>query len=277
MDAAWDFKQFKAAFKQLSGLDLDCYKDRQMERRIRQLIEREGYGDLPTFLARLREDREVLHKFLDFIPINTSHFFRDEKVYDYLRHTVLLELLQRHERINIWSMGCSRGEEPYSVAIILNELGALDRARLLASDIDDKALAMARKGFYTWHQVEKVPLPLLKKYFEARDGGYYICNRIKEAVSFQKHNFLTPIYREMPPMDLVLCRNVFIYLKPGVQAWIVEQIAKLITPGGYLVTGCAEIINNLQPFGLERMSVAVYRKSEARSRKSEAEPGVLRP
>jgi chemotaxis protein methyltransferase CheR len=268
MRAAWDFKQFKAAFKQISGLDLDCYKDRQMERRIRQLIVREGYGDLSKFLARLRADREVLHKFFNYITINTSVFFRDEKVYDYLRQTVLVELLQRHERINIWSMGCSRGEEPYTLAIILNELGALDRAYILASDIDDQARALARKGFYTPHQLEKVPPLLLKKYFEPGDGGYRISSRIKEAVTFQKHNFLTPIYRELPPMQLVMCRNVFIYFKSGVQAWIVEQIADLITPGGYFVTGCAEIINNTRLFGLERKSAAVYQKSEVGGQKS---------
>ncbi|MEW5785271.1 MAG: protein-glutamate O-methyltransferase CheR [Bacillota bacterium] len=257
-----DFAEFKEKFYQFSGLNLDCYKDRQMERRIRQFIDRENYGNFSCFLDKLREDPEVLHNFFNYITINTSGFFRDEKVYEYLQNTVLVELLKQHDRINIWSMGASRGEEPYTLAIILNELSALGRANILASDIDDKARAMAQEGCYAAHQLEKMPPALLKGYFEQRNGGYYISDRIKKAVTFQKHNFLAPIYGEMSLMQLVLCRNVFIYFKTNVQDWMIEQIARLIVPGGFFVTGCAEFVNNPQRYGLERKIPAVYHKRQ---------------
>lgn len=262
MNEVWDFGRFKEKFFQISGLDLDSYKDRQMERRIRQLIDREGYGTYFKFIQKLKEDPDTLHRFFNYLTINTSGFFRDSKIYDYLHNIALKELLKRHERINVWSMGCSRGEEPYTLAIILNELSALGRAKIFASDLDDKARAAAQEGCYVPHQLAKMPPPLLEQYFTQRNGGYYISDRIKKSVIFEKHNFLAPIYKDLPPMQLVLCRNVFIYFKMEVQDWIVGQIANLITPGGYFITGCAEFVNNPQRFGLERTIPAVYQKQK---------------
>lgn len=261
MTEEMDFAQFKTEFFKISGLDLDSYKNQQMERRVRHLVNREGYGGFCSFLEKLGEDPAVLHKFLNYVTINTSSFFRDTRVYDYLRNSALAELLERHERIKIWSMGCSRGEEPYSVAIILNELSALDRADILASDIDDKARAMAEEGRFAPYQVDKVPPPLLATYFARQINGHYlICDRIKKAVTFARHNFLAPACYNRPPMHLVLCRNVFIYFKPDVQERIVERVAGLITGGGFFVVGCAEFVNNPQRFHLERKIPAVYQK-----------------
>lgn len=260
MSEAWDFKQFKEQFHQISGLDLDRYKDRQMERRIRQLMEREGYSSGCQLIGRLREDPGTMDHFLNYLTINTSGFFRDTKIYDYLRDYALPDLLQRHPHIKIWSMGCSRGEEPYTLAIILSELSALGRADILASDLDDQVRAAAREGCFAAHQLTRVPPPILEKYFSRQNGAYHIHNRIKQSVSFKKHNFLKPIYGALPKMQLVLCRNVFIYFKLDVQDWIVGQVAGLITPGGYFVTGCAEFVNDPRRFGLERKVPAVYQK-----------------
>jgi len=161
----WDFTRFKKEFFQYTGLDLDCYKDKQMERRISQLLVREGFDDLSVFFGTIKTDKEQLHKFYTYLTINTSVFYRDGKIYDYLQKTALIDLLKKFDRLNIWSMGCSHGEEPYTLALILDELSALSRASIMASDIDDKVLDMAREARYTINQLEKVPPNILKSAF----------------------------------------------------------------------------------------------------------------
>ncbi len=258
MKDSWDFPQFKKEFFQFTGLDLDSYKDKQMERRITQLIVREGYDGLGSFFKALKGSKDHMHKFYNYLTINTSVFYRDTKVYDYLQKTAMPDLLKKFDRLNIWSMGCSHGEEPYTIALILDDLKAFNRADILASDIDDKVMEMAREGKYVANQLEKVPPHVLKKAFEQVDGFYYLHQSYKRAVKFQKHNFLSPIYKNVSTKQLVLCRNVFIYFKVEVQEWIIEQVSKLIAPGGYFIIGSAEFINTPERFKLERKIPSVY-------------------
>ncbi len=260
MQETWDFTKFKKEFHGFTGLNLESYKDKQMERRITQLVVREGYGDLRAFFSSLKTEKETLHKFYNYLTINTSVFYRDTKIYDYLQSKVFVDLLSRFDRINIWSMGCSHGEEPYSLALMLEELGAFNRASITASDIDEKALAMAKEGKYSLNQLEKVPADIFNKAFVKREDGYYLDPRYKKVVSFQKHNLLDPIYKNIPARQLVLCRNVFIYFKTEVQEWIVEQISNLIPTGGYFIIGCAEFINKPEKFKLERKIPSIYEK-----------------
>ena len=258
MKEKWDFTRFKKEFFQFTGLDLDCYKDKQMERRISQLLVREGYDDLSVFFGTIKADKEQLHKLYTYLTINTSVFYRDGKIYDYLQKTALVDLLKKFDRLNIWSMGCSHGEEPYTLALILDELSALSRASIMASDIDDKVLEMAREARYTSNQLEKVPPAILKNAFTCEDGCYYLIPKYKRVINFQKHNLLDPIYKNISPLHLALCRNVFIYFKTEVQESIIEQVSKRIVPGGYFIIGSAEFINKPERFKLERKIPSVY-------------------
>ena len=260
MKGDWDFAKFKKSFKAFTGLDLESYKDKQMERRIGQLVKREGYNDLSQFLEALKQSSDVLHKFYNYLTINTSAFFRDKKVYDHIEQTALPALLKNHNRLTIWSVGCSHGEEPYTIALILDKLKALERARIIASDIDDKALEMAKAGCYIKSQVDKVPPAVLKTAFTEEDSAYYIDERYKKAVEFNKKNFLEPIYSSMPALQMALCRNVFIYFKTDIQEWIIGHIAKLIVPDGYFIIGSAEFINRPERFKLARIIPSVYIK-----------------
>ncbi len=261
MKDTWDFKRFKKEFNQYTGLDLECYKDKQMERRIGQLIDREGYDDLSSFFKALKTSDDNLHKFYSYLTINTSVFYRDTKIYDYLQKEVLPDILNKFDRLSIWSVGCSHGEEPYTIALILDDLKSLGRAKIYASDIDDRALEMAREGRYAPNLLEKVPPQILKSGFTEKNGHYYLNQRYKQAVSFQKQNFLSPIYKNMSKMHLALCRNVFIYFKVEIQEWIIEQVSELIPKGGYFIIGCAEFINKPERFKLERQIPSVYQKT----------------
>lgn len=260
MKEKWDFIRFKKEFNSFTGLDLGSYKDRQMERRITQLIEREGFDGLQSFFKEMKTDSDLLHKFYNYLTINTSVFYRDTKIYDYLQKKAVPDLLKKFDRVNIWSLGCSHGEEPYSLALIFDDLSALNRVDITASDIDDKALEMAREAKYTYNQLEKVPKHLLKSAFVQENGFYYLHSSYKKVIKFKKQNLLTPIYKNVSPVQLALCRNVFIYFKIEVQEWIVEQISKLVSPGGYFIIGCAEFINKPERFKLERQIPSIYLK-----------------
>ena len=261
MQSNWNFARFNEEFFKMTGLNLDSYKDKQMERRINQLLSREGYEGLSDFFAALKKDKELLHKFYNYLTINTSVFFRDTRIYDFLHNKALPDLVGSFDKINIWSIGCSRGEEPYSIAIMLDDLSALTRTKIYASDIDDKALEMAKAAQYTYNQIEKVPEHLRKRSFSENNKLYYLDDRFKNAVSFYKHNFLNPIYSDMPAMHLALCRNVFIYFKIEIQEWMIDQISRLVLPGGYFIIGCAEFINKPEKFNLSRIIPAIYKKS----------------
>jgi len=261
MTATADFSVFKTDFYKNFGLNLDNYKERQMERRILQLLGKENIESYSALISKLKREPNFLSDFLCYLTINTSEFFRDPRVYDYLRQQALYDLLDRHQKINIWSMGCSRGEEPYTLAILLSELNALNRAKILASDFDDKARAEAKKGYYSSYQLKNIPPEILTTYFNQHNGGYQVKDKIKEAVNFEKHNFLENIYQQLPQMHLVLCRNVFIYFKLEVQEWIIDQLSKIIAPDGYLIIGCSEFIGKPEQHNLIKVKPAIYQKA----------------
>lgn len=257
------YQEFLRKVRLLTGLDLESYKERQMERRIRQLLQREKL-DFGSFYARLAGSTAAKEDFLEYLTINTSAFFRDEHIYAYLADKAIGELLREHGRIKIWSAGCATGEEPYTLSIILHELGAGHRAEILAGDIDPGVLEKAERGCYQPRQVQKVAPGLKRKYFDRREDCYYFRDRYKQMITFRRQNLLKELNVPAGPVQLILCRNVFIYFKAGVQEKLIEHFSALLPEGGYLVTGCTEMITRPQYFDLERKIPAIYRKVRRR-------------
>ncbi len=259
MTEEWTYDDFTEKLLFLTGLDLSSYKDRQMERRIRQLMTRkkQNFCNLYSELVHDGTEREL---FLNYVTINTSEFYRDESVYEYLSGHVFPQLLNRCHELNIWSAGCSTGEEPYTLSMIAHELRAGARVKILATDIDHQALEKASLGRYSIRQLEKVPPHLRTKYFTFESGSYCLRERYRKAVTFYQHNLLSPFDPTIPTMQLILCRNVFIYFKIEIQERLIEQFSTQLATGGYFVTGCVEIIKNPARFALERKIPAVYKK-----------------
>lgn len=260
MTRSWTYYDFARKLYLLTGLDLESYKYRQMERRIRQLMVRKNLDNFLNFYTVLATNEVERQQFLNYITINTSEFFRDKQVFDYLSTRVLPDLLSSYRNLNIWSAGCSTGEEPYTLSIIAHELQAGTRVKILASDIDHCALKKASLGKYHSRQMEKVPPHLANKYFEHINDCFYIREHFKKAVNFRQHNLLTLCNETISPMQLILCRNVFIYFKVEIQERLIEQFSGLLTTGGYFVTGCVEMISYPARFGLEKQIPAVYKK-----------------
>lgn len=256
----WDYNEFKSNFHLKTGLDLNSYKDRQMERRIRQMIQREKRGGFRDFFILLNEDPSAMHSFLSYLTINTSGFFRDAAVYDNLKNIVFPQLLSGFDRLRIWSAGCASGEEPYTLAIILNHMSVLQKCRVLSSDIDEKALEKARAGCYSRRQMENVPPPVVRNCFIREGENFFILDKFKKAVTFYRVNLLESIPETFQNVHLILCRNVFIYLKAEAQEKIINGFCRCLQPGGFFIIGCAEYIGNPSGFGLERKYPSVYQK-----------------
>jgi len=257
----WTYEDFKKNFKKKTTLDLDSYKQRQMERRIRQMMDREGCKSFYDFYSQLEKDEEFLSRFLTYLTINTSGFFRDDHVYQNLQNKVLPELLKNHDKLNLWSAGCSNGEEPYTLALVLEELNALNRVGILATDFDRKALERAQEGVFNFRQVEKVPSRILERGFTRNGSNYQIKPKYKKIITY-KHQDLLKSWPTFKEMHLILCRNVFIYFKSEIQEELIKRFVKQLTPGGYLVIGCSEYINEADTYGLQKVFQAIYNKTK---------------
>ena len=254
--APWSYEAFKREFCARTGLDLECYKDGQMERRIRQFMSRSGSAGFSEFLELLQRDHEVMKQFQGYLTINTSSFFRDDAVFRFIETEIIPDLFGRNRRIKAWSAPCSTGEEPYSLAIILDRQGFLARTQLVASDIDSRALAHARRGEYGQHAVGNLPRQVLESYFTASGENFLVRDRIRQAVTFKTCDLLKEVERDN---HLVLCRNFLIYLKRRAQEQTISRLVTNLKTGGFLVVGSAENIGNYRQWGLERLHHSVYR------------------
>lgn len=256
---SWDYSRFKEAFHKKSGLNLDCYKDKQMERRIRQLMRRKNKSGFYQFFQHLLSSRQEMDYFLNYLTINTSEFFRDGKVYRQLEENIFPELLQKFTgKLTVWSAGCSIGAEPYTVAILFDLLGALDRVQIIATDLDEKALLTAQEASYDAKFLQKTKKEYLDRYFDNEEDRYLVKKQIKSKVSFNRHNLLVN-----PPVagcHLILCRNVFIYFKPETQHLLLRRFSGALKPGGFLVIGSSEYISNPDKFKFKKRHNTIYCK-----------------
>jgi chemotaxis protein methyltransferase CheR len=197
---------------------------------------------------------------LSILLTNTdSYFFRDKEQFSLLKHHLLPELIQRKQSdktLRVCSAGCSSGEEPYSLAMLLKELiPDLDQWNLmiLGIDINQTALQKAKLGEYSAWSFRGVSPETKQRYFQIKNNKYYLSSQIKEMVTFQALNLVNEPFPhpklELKAMDLILCRNVFIYFNLDAIAAVLNKFYHTLQPLGYLLTGHAEVVNqNLSQF-----------------------------
>jgi chemotaxis protein methyltransferase CheR len=176
-----EYTFIKREVKTLTGIDLNFYKDTQMQRRLGTYLLRSGQPTWKDYFQKVRSNSVELRKFKDYLTINVSSFFRDMAKYDYLRGTILPQLLKERKKLRVWSAGCSRGQEPYTLAMVLAELsGPYQRHYILASDLDRSALDAAEAGGpYTADDLANVTPEQRKKYFEMKDSKFWVKDDLK--------------------------------------------------------------------------------------------------
>ncbi len=256
---ALTYQEFKKEVSKLCGTDLFLYKSQQMDRRIHSLMSFWGIDDYDEYLNVLKTNAQRYQEFVKRLTINVSEFFRNPDRFIELWERILPELLQKPGPIKIWSAGCSNGAEPYSVAIILQELNALHRASILATDIDQVVLDKAQRGEYLFNEVKSLPADLREKYFRQENEVFYFDDALKRRVQFKRHNLLLEPYPEN--LDLIICRNVVIYFTEEAKQKIYLDFNRSLRVGGYYLTGGTEPILYYRQFGFENVAPSFYKKT----------------
>ena len=245
--------------KQLTGIDLSAYKSRQMIRRLTGYLKRIDVADFFALARLIEQDEEALQHLKDFLMINVSEFFRNPERYEVLEKELLPELRKRSGRLTIWSAGCSIGAEPYSVAILLAEQPDGLRHQVLGTDIDAKALRVARAGIYSEDKLREVSEARRRRFFQrTEDGQWKINEEIQKQVEFRQHDLLSDPYPQ--GVHLILCRNVVIYFTDTAKERIYQRFAEALVPGGYLMIGSTESIFNPGNYGLRTAGPFLYQK-----------------
>lgn len=249
-----DFKRW--VLKDFS-IDLFAYKENQLHRRILSLISRVGAKNIDEYVEMLKKDQNQRQKFLDFITINVTEFFRNPELFKEFENEIRNIISKNTSNIKIWSAACSIGAEPYSIAIILDKLG-YNKARILATDIDATILNRAKTGEYLESEIKNVEKQDLHKYFKNMGDKYIIDESIKSMIIFKKHDLILDSYES--DFDLIVCRNVVIYFNQDVKEKIYKKFSQSLKKGGLLFVGATESIYNYKEYGFEKASTFIYRK-----------------
>ncbi|MGE5487668.1 MAG: CheR family methyltransferase [bacterium] len=261
-----EFERIRRLAHEKFGLDLKHGKQELVAARLGKILRRSGFRTFGEYYDHVAADRtgEALTALIDALTTNYTSFFREPAHFDFLRRTLIPEWRGR-SRVQIWSAGCATGEEPYSIAMCLSEEsnGAqLRSVRILASDISTQALKTAHQGVYATERLRDLPPGWLQKYFLQGVGKWSGCCRVRPElraiVEFRRQNLTEP-FSDIPPCDLIFCRNVMIYFDKATQEDLVRRLAGRLEPGGYLFTGHSESLLGGRDC-LEYVRPAIYRR-----------------
>jgi len=255
-----DIRYLRDKVLEKTGIDLSYYKENQLQRRLPFIMNRAGVQSVEEYIELLDKDPQVLEDFKNRFAINVSEFFRNPERYEDLKNKVLPELLKEAGLIlKVWSAGCSVGSEPYSLAMVLEEMPHRKPYRIWATDIDEDALEKAKEGVYTEDFLHNVPAPYLAKYFQPVSGGKYaVVPQLKKRIVFEKHDLLRDEVKET--FSLIVCRNVIIYFENEAKKMAFEKMSNALQEGGYLWIGSTERVADPSSLGLHYVLPFFYRK-----------------
>ncbi|MDB5085847.1 MAG: chemotaxis protein CheR [Bacilli bacterium] len=241
------------------NIDLNKYKRGQMERRLIALRTKYGCPDFYAFFEGMVQSKEIQDAFLDRMTINVSEFFRNANRWDVLRQRILPEFCQRGKPVEIWSAACSTGEEPYSLALLACGMNPQVEVSILATDIDETALARAQEGIYPDKALHDLPAGLLERYFtRSGEGRYQISRELLKRITFKKANLLEDSFGV--DFDLIVCRNVLIYFQEQAKDMLYHKFSTALRPGGILFVGSTEQIFNPGRFNFSVYDTFFYQK-----------------
>ena len=254
------FEKFKEAYLKLSGLDLNYYKEAQMKRRINSYMLNNGFGnDYTAFLKKLSVDDVMFDAFFKHLTINVTQFYRDNKYWDTFTTAIIPDLLKTRDTLRLWSAGCSSGQEPYTLAMIMAEHFPKVTYTLLATDIDPKVLDHAKAGLYNQRDFTTAPPQMVEKYLTQKGGGAFEVKPIlKKNITFKSHNLLIDAFPSN--MDFIACRNVVIYFTEEAKSALYQKFSQSLSSTGVLFTGSTEHIFGAVNLGLKSKTPFFYYK-----------------
>jgi chemotaxis protein methyltransferase CheR len=256
----FDIQVFVSALKSSSGYDFSEYSEKSLKRRLTKVM-MDNKMDLNHLVAEIKKNTQFAEKIVKEITVNTTELFRDPPIWQALRFKILPSLRDL-KSINIWHAGCSTGQEVYSMMILLNELGLLEKTKIYGTDINADVLDMARKGWYKYrfnigyldnydkvikenpYNYEKYNDVPYTKYFDIDKTKDYIkMNQfLSEKPTYKKHDLVKDDNIFFNKFDIILCRNVIIYFNYNLQNRVFNLFQGSLYQGGYLLLGMHETI-----------------------------------
>ena len=267
-----EFNLFRRLIKKEVGISLRPAKRYMLGLKLAgrlQHLEIPSYISYYRFLLRPEGSGE-LHQFIDIVTINETGFFRNTFLFKLLQEKILPEIIKRNnssKQIKIWSCGCSTGQEPYSIAILLEEIGITEpdwKPKILATDVNLLSLKTAFAGTYISHKMSGIPSTYLDKYFHKQrlgnDEYYTVKDNVKKKILFRRLNLIKSMHHISGPIDLILCRNVLIYLDQRTRLQTIDRFHRLLGPDRFLCLGGSE---SLPAFDSRFHSIGsgIYQKS----------------
>jgi chemotaxis protein methyltransferase CheR len=252
-----EFKELRDYIYSLTGIDIPAERKYLLENRLGPRLKEMGLKNFSDYTRHLRlgSGREAeLEKLFERVTTNETSFFRDQKQLDVVRDKVLPAVMDKQlkgvKELNIWCAGCSSGEEPYTLGIMLHEMLRMSiigwRIRITANDLSPAMLAKARAGLYNDHALRTTPKDVADRYFTKEAGGWRIHPKVQKLVSFGPINLNDPLaVKRVPKSQVVFCRNVIIYFDDEMKKKVISGFYDNLQPEGYLVLGHSESIHKI--------------------------------
>ncbi len=253
--------------ERVTDFDARFYRKSTLIRRVDSRIRETRSMNCRNYLSYLKKNPSEYERFLEALTINVTDFFRDKSVFNTLKRNILPDIIQnikdkKRKAMRIWSIGCSRGQEPYSIAILLKEISEKNKNHVQifihATDMNKTALTKARSAYYNEEEVKSVPPQYLKKYFEKVYDAYRVRKELRELVRFKRHDLIKG--NSLGKFHLILCRNLFIFFEPQLQEKILKKIHTSLKRNSILVLGKAETLKDDSLFRCIAAQDHIYRK-----------------
>jgi chemotaxis protein methyltransferase CheR len=247
-----DYEYLRKFLKERSGLDLSSDKQYLVESRLIPLARKVGLAGIDELVAQIKSgSNPIAAEVVEAMTTNETFFFRDKLPFEHLRDTIVPALLQARagrRSLRIWCAASSTGQEPYSIAMCLKEMGAQLsgwRIEILATDLAESVLEKSRAGIYSQFEVQRgLPIQLLVKYFRQIGELWQLNADIRAMTQFRQLNLLHD-FAHLGTFDVIFCRNVLIYFDQDTKVDVFRRLARLMEPDGFLALGAAETVVGL--------------------------------
>jgi chemotaxis protein methyltransferase CheR len=268
-----DYEYLRKLLKERSGLDLSADKQYLIESRLLPLARKAGLSGIPELVQKLQAGSGALiTSVVEAMTTNETFFFRDKVPFDHFRDTIMPEVLKARaarRSVRIWCAAGSTGQEPYSLAMTLKEMGAALtgwRIEMIATDLSQEVLEKAKSGVYSQFEVQRgLPIQHLVKYFKPNGETWQINPELRAMIQHRQLNLLQD-FSNLGTFDVIFCRNVLIYFDQETKINIFNRLARQIEPDGFLVLGAAETVVGLtdtfRPIADRR---GLYKPNDARA------------
>ncbi|KJS01731.1 MAG: chemotaxis protein CheR [Desulfobulbaceae bacterium BRH_c16a] len=270
-----EFQRFSSLIYDQVGIQLPPTKKTMLESRLQKRLKLLGmpsFAEYGNFVFSPEGQETELVHLIDVVTTNKTDFFREPGHFNFLTQRALPAIMKQRDvthshPVRIWSAGCSSGEEPYTLAMVLAEFGAEHRDlrfTILASDISTRILATAKKAIYPEERTEEIAMNIKKKYLlRSKDRNcslVRICPEIRAKVAFRRINFMDADFGVRDKMDIIFCRNVVIYFDKPTQQNLMQKFHRQLRPGGYLFLGHSETLNGID-VDFKSVGSTVYMKT----------------